>query len=152
MRITKEASAAIWPINGGLKRAWQNFITASYNNDCLRLGGVFDIDQKIALVAQKEEESHANNFWDNPQEAEKKLKQISELKSWTNSFAQTQALLDEFGLAIEFHNAGEMTEDEVDQIGTKALQAIEKMEFRRMMSGANMVLKVVTLILTLWQL
>ncbi len=28
-----------------------------------------------------------------------------------------------------------MTEDEVDQIGTKALQAIEKMEFRRMMSG-----------------
>ena len=86
-------------------------------------------------IAEKEKETHDPNFWDNPQEAEQKLKKISHLKTWTLPFAKAKALVEEVPLAVEFWEIGEITETECDTIFNKALKVIEDMEFRRMMGN-----------------
>ena len=86
-------------------------------------------------IKQKEEQTQASDFWDNPQEAEKKLKAISGLKSWTEAFAKTQQLVDEVPIAFEFFSLEEMSENECEDIYNKALIAIEDLEFRRMMNN-----------------
>ena len=89
----------------------------------------------MAEIAEKEKETQEANFWDNPQEAEQKLKKISQLKTWTEPFAQAKAFVEEVPLAVEFLEMGEMTEAECDEIYHKALKAIEDLEFRRMMNS-----------------
>lgn len=74
------------------------------------------------------------DFWDNPSEAESLLKQINTLKSWTKSYEQSEQLLSEVQLALEFYALGEMTESECDAIYATALKAIEDLEFRNMMN------------------
>jgi peptide chain release factor 2 len=86
-------------------------------------------------IAEKETETHDANFWDNPQEAEQKLKKISQLKTWTEPFAKAKLLVEEVPLAIEFLDMDEMTETECDAIFQNALNAIEDLEFRRMMNN-----------------
>lgn len=73
-------------------------------------------------------------FWDSPSEAESLLKQINTLKSWTKSYDQSEQLLSEAQLALEFFNLGEMTEAESDAIYRSALKAVEDLEFKNMMN------------------
>ena len=86
-------------------------------------------------ITEKEKETHEVNFWDSPQYAEQKLKEISRLKKWTEPFAKAKSLVEEVPLAVEFWELGEMTETECDLIFNEALHAIEDMEFRRMMNS-----------------
>jgi peptide chain release factor 2 len=89
----------------------------------------------LAEIAEKEKETHEADFWDNPQEAEQKLKKISLLKTWTTPFAEAKNLVEEVLLSVEFLEMGEITEAECDSFFNKALQAIEALEFRRMMGN-----------------
>ena len=89
----------------------------------------------MAEIAEKEKETHEASFWDNPQEAEQKLKKISQIKTWTEPFAKAKGLVEEVPLAVEFLDMGEMTEEECDVIFQKALKSIEDLEFRRMMNS-----------------
>lgn len=50
-------------------------------------------------------------------------------------FAQTQTLVEELEIALELFGIEEITEQELDKAYEKALASVEKMEFRRMMSG-----------------
>lgn len=77
----------------------------------------------------------APNFWDNPREAEKILKEIKSKKIWTDSFANTIAAFEEFDTYFEFYEAGEVTEEEVETAYTKALKLAEDLEFKKMLSG-----------------
>jgi peptide chain release factor 2 len=86
-------------------------------------------------IKTKEEETHAATFWDNPQEAEQKLKNISAIKVWTEAFDKTQKLVEEVSIAIDFFALGEITEQECDAIYASAFVAIEELEFRRMLSN-----------------
>jgi peptide chain release factor 2 len=73
-------------------------------------------------------------FLDSPSEAEGLLKQINTLKSWTKSYDQSEQLLSEARLALEFFNLGEMTEAESDVVYLSALKSIEDLEFKNMMN------------------
>ncbi|MDR2409073.1 MAG: peptide chain release factor 2 [Bacteroidales bacterium] len=97
--------------------------------------GFFDIDKRIAEIKSREEETHAANFWDNPQEAEQKLKKISALKVWTDAFDRVRQSVEEVPIAVEFFSLGEMTEGESDIVYNHALALIEELEFRRMMNN-----------------
>jgi len=89
----------------------------------------------LTEIAEKEKETHDANFWDNPQEAEQKLKKISQLKTWTEPFSKAKASVEEVPLAVEFLELGEMSEEECDVVFNNALQSIEDLEFRRMMNS-----------------
>lgn len=75
------------------------------------------------------------NFWDDPQEAERIMKEIRSRKAWTNSYEQAQAIYDDLAILWEFMEAGEATEAEVNKEYDKLLKALEDVEFRKMLSG-----------------
>lgn len=75
------------------------------------------------------------SFWDDPKEAERIMREIRSRKAWTNSYEQAQTIYDDLAILWEFMETGEATEAEVDKQHEKLLDALEDVEFRKMLSG-----------------
>lgn len=60
---------------------------------------------------------------------------MNEIKSWTHAYAHMESMIEEYRLALEFFDSGDITEEELNQAHHKAITAIDDMEFRRMLSG-----------------
>lgn len=99
-----------------------------------RWGGIFDIDQKRITVEQNKAESDKPGFWDDAKAAETFLKQSSEVKKWVDEFDAAQTAVDDLSVAVEFAEAGEDS-GEYDELYAAALQLIEALEFKNMLSN-----------------
>ena len=99
----------------------------------MRWGGIFDIDNLRIRIEEEEEKTQAPDFWDNPQEAEKKLKYISDLKEWTRVFDEIETNLEELRVYQDFYNEGEIGEEEVKAQYNKTLKLIEDLELKNML-------------------
>lgn len=84
-------------------------------------------------INEKEEQTHTDHFWDDPKEAEKLLKEISFIKSWVQDYDKTASLGDDLSVLFDFFEAGEATEQEIDEQFAVTAKAIEKLEFKNMM-------------------
>ncbi|MDA3953348.1 MAG: peptide chain release factor 2 [Bacteroidales bacterium] len=107
-------------------------------HDALR--GIFDIESKLIRIEEEEEKTQSPNFWDDPKEAEKQLKQISKLKEWTNSFNDIHTQLEELKLAIDFYKEDEIEESEVENQYKKTLELIEHLELKNMLRNEEDIL------------
>ncbi len=76
-----------------------------------------------------------SDFWDNPKEAEKILATIKSKKTWIDSFSNVHGLLEDLETLQEFQQAGEATPEEVDTEYKKTLEALEALEFKKMLSS-----------------
>ena len=79
-----------------------------------RLNDLFkylSIEKKEQEVNVLESITQVNNFWDNPQEAQKTLKKISKLKMWVTSYNLVKTNIDELKVLIEFAKEGECPEE-----------------------------------------
>ncbi|WMJ72829.1 peptide chain release factor 2 [Cytophagaceae bacterium ABcell3] len=94
-----------------------------------------DYDRKIANVKEEEEKSASPGFWDDPKEAEKIMKGIKILKFWTDAFDKVQTLYEDFETLYEFHEAGEVSAEDIDQEYKKVLKAVEELEYKKMLSN-----------------
>ncbi|HPE99326.1 MAG TPA: peptide chain release factor 2 [Bacteroidales bacterium] len=94
-----------------------------------------DIDRRRSDFREEEKKSLAPDFWDNPKEAEKFLKSLSEKKSWITRYDKVSLAVDELDVALEFFAGGDMTQEEFDQTYSVAETAIEDLEFFNMLSG-----------------
>ena len=54
---------------------------------------------------------------------------------WTDAFDQVNKQLEDLDVLNEFHEAGDVTEEELDVDYKKAAKAIEELEFKKMLSG-----------------
>lgn len=63
------------------------------------------------------------------------MKKIRSLKFWVDRYEEAVNQLDELKLAAEFHELGEMTDEEVESQYEQLLKLIEDLEFRNMLSG-----------------
>lgn len=99
------------------------------------LGGVFDYDNKIAEINGKEEISHNSEFWDDPKEAQKLLKQISTLKSWTLAYQKVESSIEDLLVLWDYFIAKEVTEKELDEATNETLLLVEKLEFKNMLGA-----------------
>jgi peptide chain release factor 2 len=97
-------------------------------------GGIFDYDRKIVEIEDEERITHQADFWNKPKEAEVILKNIRTKKVWTDAFNQVSKLLDDLGVLNEFHEAGDVSEEELDKDFYKTAKAIEELEFKKMLS------------------
>jgi peptide chain release factor 2 len=93
------------------------------------------IDERKSRLEVEELKSQAPDFWDNPEEAEKLLKGIASIRSWTTAYDTAAALVDDLGLMPDFVKEGVATEEELDGLYTTALTAIEELEMRNMLQG-----------------
>ena len=91
-------------------------------------GGIFDYDRKIVEIQDEERITHQADFWNNSKEAEVILKDIRIKKVWTDAFAQVNKQLEDLDVLNEFHEAGDVSEEELDVDYKKAAKAIEELE------------------------
>jgi peptide chain release factor 2 len=100
----------------------------------LLLGGIFDIDTKYEVISQKEEVTHQDNFWDDSKKAEAILKELSEIRSWTEAYEEVKNACEDLSVILEFFNQSEATEEELNKAYTTTLGLVEDLEFRNMLS------------------
>jgi peptide chain release factor 2 len=62
------------------------------------------------------------------------LRSIRSKKLWTDEFAEVNKQFEDLEVLNEFHEAGEVTEEELDKEYTKVFEAIEDLEFKRMLN------------------
>ena len=62
------------------------------------------------------------------------MKFIQSKKQWVDDYNAAETLISELEVLIEFQQEGEVSEEEVEQHYQKALNTIEKMEFKNMLS------------------
>jgi peptide chain release factor 2 len=87
----------------------------------------------LIRIEEEEEKTQAPDFWDDPNEAEKQLKNISRLKEWTNSYGEIETQVEELKVAIDFYKDGGLEESEVDNQYKKTIDLIEKLELKNML-------------------
>lgn len=75
------------------------------------------------------------DFWNNPSEAEQILKETKILKIWTDAYKNVETKLEELEILFDFWKAGEEEESEVKAAFDATIQAIEELEFKKMLSG-----------------
>ena len=89
--------------------------------------------EKLATIEEKEAITHQPDFWDHPDEAQKVLKQISNLKVWTEAYAKVKSAVEEVEVFYEFYKAEEATEEDVNNAFDSALKLLEDLEFQKML-------------------
>jgi len=63
------------------------------------------------------------------------LREIKTLKVWTNQYEEVESAVSEFEVLFDFYKEEEVSEEDIQVEYTKALAAIEQMEFKRMLSN-----------------
>ncbi|WP_216818577.1 peptide chain release factor 2 [Solirubrum puertoriconensis] len=99
------------------------------------LRGIFDYDNRKTEVTRLEELSQSAGFWDDSKKAETTLKELKSIKVWTDDFERAQKSVDDADVLFDFYKEGEATEAEMRAEFDHAVQTVEQLEFKRMLSG-----------------
>src|SRR5690606_32252289 len=89
---------------------------------------------KIVEVHDEERITQQADFWQNPRQAETMLRELRTKKMWTDAFEQVSKSMDDLEVLYEFHEAGDVSEEELDREFSKTLKEIEDLEFKKMLS------------------
>ncbi|WP_152558129.1 peptide chain release factor 2 [Altibacter lentus] len=93
-----------------------------------------DVAGKRIEITNDEEKTFDPNFWNNPQEAEAFMKILRNKKKWVTDYETAVTLTDDAEVIFEFFKEGEGTAENVETRYEEALEAIEALEFRNMLS------------------
>ncbi len=93
------------------------------------------IEQKKIQIINEEEKTAVAEFWEDQKTAQQVMKKIRGLKFWVESFQELKESVDELNLGLEFYEIDEISEEEMDKMQAKAINTLESLEFRNMLSG-----------------
>ncbi len=96
-------------------------------------GGIFDYDSKKQYIAQETEKTLATNFWDNPESAQKVLRDIKSKKTWTDDYERLIAQVSDIEVLFEFFELGEAQESDIEKELKLLTKGIEDLEFKKML-------------------
>ncbi|WP_212898057.1 peptide chain release factor 2 [Capnocytophaga cynodegmi] len=102
-----------------------------------RLGALrryLDIDAKLIEITNEEEKTFAPDFWNNPKEAEKIMKELRVKKKWVEDYQQAKEYISDLEILMEFLKEDSSIAEEIGEQYQKALQSIENLEFKNMLS------------------
>ncbi len=91
------------------------------------------IEDKRGELAEKEQESQAPGFWDDPKKAEAFMKSLNSVKSWIVSFEKARMAVDDLDVLQEF--ATEEDSKELDEAYAQALGLVEDLEMKNMLGA-----------------
>ncbi|MBN7801021.1 peptide chain release factor 2 [Algoriphagus aestuariicola] len=94
-----------------------------------------DYDRKKVEIQDLEAVSAQADFWNNPEEAEKTMKQIQARKGWTTSFEDLDQKIQDLEVLYEFYGSGDVSEEELKTEYLKAKDAVEELELKKMLSA-----------------
>jgi peptide chain release factor 2 len=93
------------------------------------------VDGKSIQVEEEELKTLAPDFWNDPKAAEDHLRKIAKLKSWVTGYKAVESALEDLNVLIEFRNAGESADADVEEQYFKALDLTEKLESKNMLQN-----------------
>ena len=73
-------------------------------------------------------------FWDNPQEAQKQMQVLKSKKKWVTDFEDAKTMVGDLEVLMEFHELGEVPEEELFEKFKTTKELIELLEFKNMLS------------------
>lgn len=91
------------------------------------------IAAKREEIAEKETQSQAPDFWNDPKAAESFLKGISALKTWVVSYDKAHSAVEDLDVLFEFAEGEES--EELDSAYALAVVAVEDLELRNMLGA-----------------
>ena len=109
----------------------------SFRADSRFSGGIFDIDGKKRRIAELDEQTGAEGFWNAADKAQTVLREQARLKSTVESFDGQLRALEDAGVLIDMADEAkdEATAVEAAATLTAIEEAVSKIEFARMLSG-----------------
>jgi peptide chain release factor 2 len=99
-----------------------------------KLKGYLQIDAKAVEIVNLEEKTYAPDFWNDPKEAEKIMRDLRGKKQWTTDYKTAVTLVEDLEVLYEFYKEDEATEADVMAKHDAALELIENLEFKNMLS------------------
>ena len=105
------------------------------------LGRCINIDEKRADVASRTEKTRAPDFWDDPKEAEKFLKELSGVKFWVTGYDKVSSAVEDLNVLYDFakESLDGADDDQTDEVAElteaydSALAELEALELRNML-------------------
>ncbi|ULC58324.1 peptide chain release factor 2 [Flaviramulus sp. BrNp1-15] len=99
-----------------------------------KLRHYLDIDAKLIEIQNEEEKTFDPNFWNDSKQAELVMKSLKEKKSWVQDYKTSKTFIEDLEVIYEFFKEEEATAEDVQDRYDKAINLIEKLEFKNMLS------------------
>jgi peptide chain release factor 2 len=104
------------------------------------------VDGKTVLIKEEEQKTREPGFWNDPKSAEEQLKNVARLKDWVEGYRRVETAVEDLNVLTEFLEAGEASEQEVEEQFQAALSLTEELESKNMLrddeDGLGAILKI----------
>lgn len=104
-------------------------------NDLTASGGLFDIDAKLAVIAELEEQTYAAGFWDDPKAAQELMGKLNRIREIVKEYEQAKASYDEAEAASDLALDDMEFVREAEKIATEFSLILKDLELAQMLSG-----------------
>ena len=94
------------------------------------LGGIFDIEDRLHQLEEKEQLTLDPEFWSTADKAELIMKEIKIHKLWIKAYNDVQHIVEDVEVLFEYFKQGEGREQEVDDTFDMAGEKLEELEFK----------------------
>ena len=91
------------------------------------------MDGRTIQIEEEQIKTQEPDFWDNPKTAEEQLKKLARLKSWVDGYNAVESAVEDLNVLAEFLEAGESSEEEVQEQYNLALTLTEALESKNML-------------------
>ena len=99
-----------------------------------KLKSYLQIDEKRIQLEEEELHTQAPGFWDDAKAAEAQMRKVKNIKRWIEGYEGVRGAVEELALAYEYYREELVTEEEVDAAYAKAVQEVEDLEMKNMLS------------------
>ena len=109
-----------------------------------RLGGIFDVENRLFKIKEEEQLTLRPDFWNDSAKAEAIQKSIKENKTWVEDFQSVEFYMNEIEILLEFRAEGEsIKEEELDQLYIRLENNLEDLEVKSALSDPEDALGVI---------
>jgi len=91
------------------------------------------VDGRTIQIEEEQLKTQEPDFWNNPKTAEEQLKKLARLKSWVDGYNAVESAVEDLNVLAEFLEAGESSEEEVQEQYNLALSLTEALESKNML-------------------
>ncbi|HSP11647.1 MAG TPA: peptide chain release factor 2 [Salegentibacter sp.] len=95
---------------------------------------MFDIDAKQIEITNQEEKTFAPDFWNEPKKAELLMQELNAIKHWVKDYEKAETLVEDLEVLYEFYREDEASAEDVEEKHSLAVDIIEDLEFKNMLS------------------
>jgi len=103
----------------------------------MRSGGIFDYDRRKVRIIELQERTQDPEFWSNPAEAQKIMRQIDFEKEITGKWDELNGLRESINVYWQFLEEGEAVEDELQTEVEQFTRSLKDLELQNMLSDPD---------------